>query len=312
MKNMDLLIHLRHDVDSFSIKPRHLERIRGAFPDIRLVEACSREDFHARLPDAVWLMTWIFRPEWYEKAPKLEAIFTPAAGHDWVKPDHSGRVKNFYGQFHGRIMRESLLAMILYFNRRLALASENRKQETWDRRIYDGSCSLFSQHVLIVGYGAIGRQMAELLKAFGARISGVKRRTAGFENDPGAERVVTFDMMNDLLPTADHVVLVLPGGYETDELFTSEHFDMMKPGSCLYNLGRGNCYREEDLVRALTNGTLEGAGLDVFREEPLPHSSPLWKLPNVLITPHASAISSEYLDLYMGEWVENVRNNRGL
>jgi phosphoglycerate dehydrogenase-like enzyme len=119
-------------------------------------------------------------------------------------------------------------------------------------------------------------------------------------------------MMNDLLPTADHVVLVLPGGQETDELFTSEHFDMMKPGSCLYNLGRGNCYREEDLVRALTNGTLAGAGLDVFREEPLPHSSPLWKLPNVLITPHSSAISSEYLDLYMEEWVENVRNNREL
>jgi D-2-hydroxyacid dehydrogenase (NADP+) len=221
-------------------------------------------------------------------------------------------VKNFYGQFHGRIMRESLLAMMLYFNRRLALASENRKQKIWDRRIYDGSSSLFSQHVLIVGYGAIGRQMAEVLKAFGARITGVKRSTAGFENDPSAERVITFDRMNEALPMADHVVFVLPGGPETYDLFTRQHFDLMKPGSCLYNLGRGNCYREEDLVHALINGPLAGAGLDVFREEPLSLSSPLWELPNVLVTPHASAISSEYLDLFIEEWVENVRYNRGL
>jgi len=312
MITRDILVNLKNEVDSFSIKSRHLERICEAFPGIRLIEAASREDFKARLPNAVWLMTWVFRPEWYEKAPKLEAVFTPAAGNDWVPPDPSGRVKNFYGHFHGRIMRESLLAMMLYFNRRLDPASDNRKKKIWDRRIYDGAFSLFSQQVLIVGYGAIGRQMAELLKAFGARITGVKRSTAGFENDPSAARVVTFDRLNEALPMADHVVLALPGGPETDDLFTEQHFDLMKPGSYLYNLGRGNCYREENLVCALKNGPLAGAGLDVFPEEPLPPSSPLWTLPNALITPHASAISLEYLDLYIEEWIETVRNNREL
>jgi len=309
MENRDLLVHLKSDVDAFSIKPRHLDRIREAFPGIRLVEATGREDFHLRLPDAVWLMTWVFRPEWYDKAPKLEAVFTPAAGHDWVTPDPSGRVKNFYGHFHGRIMRESLLAMMLYFNRRLDPASDNVKKNIWDHRIYDGASSLFSQRVLIVGYGAIGRQMAELLKAFDARITGVKRSTEGFENDPYAERVVTFAELDEELPMADHVVLVLPGGPETDDLFTGQHFDRMKPGAYLYNLGRGNCCREEDLVRALINGPLAGAGLDVCHEEPLHPSAPLWKLPNALITPHASAISQEYLDLYIEEWIETVRNN---
>ena len=105
---------------------------------------------------------------------------------------------------------------------------------------------------------------------------------------------------------------MLPGGPETDDLFTERHFDRMKPGSYLYNLGRGNCYREENLVRALINGPLAGAGLDVFHEEPLPPSSPLWNLPNALITPHASAISREYLDLYIEEWIESVRNNQVL
>lgn len=312
MKDINLLVNLKNEVDAFSIKPGHLERMREAFPGIRLIEATGREDFKERLPDAVWLLTWVFRPEWYAKAPKLEAVFTPAAGHDWAPPDPSGRVKNFYGHFHGRIMRESLLAMMLYFNRRLAAASENRKKKAWDRRIYDNASSLFSQRVLIVGYGAIGRQMAELLKAFGARITGIKRSTAGFENDPCAEKVVTFDKLKEELPLADHVVLMLPGGPETEDLFTGGHFDLMKPGSCLYNLGRGNCYREEDLVRALESGPLAGAGLDVFREEPLIPSSPLWALPNALVTPHASAISREYLDLYIEEWIETVRSIRRL
>lgn len=312
MKNIDLLVHLKSDVESFAIKPRHLDRMREVFPGIHLIEATDLEDFHARLSDAVWLMTWEFRLEWYEKAPKLKAVFTPAAGHDWAPPDPSGRVKNFYGHFHGRIMRESLLAMMLYFNRRLALAAQNRKSKIWDPMAFDGSSALFSQQVLIVGYGAIGRQMAVLLKAFGAKITGVKRNIAGFENDPSADRVVTFDKLKEELPLADHVVLVLPGGPETDDLFIQQHFELMKPGSYLYNLGRGNCYREELLVRALINGPIAGAGLDVFHEEPLPRSSPLWELPNALITPHASAISREYLDLYIEEWVEVVRNNREL
>ncbi|HTY20065.1 MAG TPA: D-2-hydroxyacid dehydrogenase [Geobacteraceae bacterium] len=309
MKNRDILINLKNEVDSFSIKPRHLERIREAFPGIRPIEVTSREEFHARLPDTVWLMTWVFRPEWYAKAPKLEVVFTPAAGHDWAPPDPTGRVKSFYGHFHGRIMRESLLAMMLFFNRRLAPVSDNRKEKIWDRRAYDGASSLFSQRVLIVGYGAIGRQMAELLKAFGAGITGVKRNPAGFENDPYAERVVTFDRLDEELPVADHVVLMLPGGPETNDIFTGQHLDMMKPGSYLYNMGRGNSCREEDLVRALVNGPLAGAGLDVFREEPLPSSSPLWELPSVLVTPHASAISREYLDLYIEEWIETVRKS---
>ncbi|TWJ19894.1 D-2-hydroxyacid dehydrogenase [Geobacter argillaceus] len=310
MHRRNLLVHLHNDVDAFSIKPRHLDRIREAFPDITLIETTTKDELRSGLPAADWLLTWSFRPAWYQESPRLEAVFTPAAGNDWVPPDPTGRVRNFYGQFHGRIMRESLLAMMLYFNRRLALNVANQERTVWDRGSSEGCSALFSQRVLIVGYGAIGRQMAELLKAFGARITGVRRNTAGSGCDPHAERVVTFDRLEEELPVADHVVLMLPGGVETTDLFTERHFARMKPGSYLYNLGRGNCYREEHLVHALLDGPLAGAGLDVFREEPLPPSSPLWKLPNVLITPHASAISREYLDLYIEEWIETFKGQR--
>lgn len=307
MLKKTLLVYLKSDVDSFSIKPRHLQRMREAFPGINLIEATGKEMFRERFGEADWLLAWQFRPELYEHTPALEAVFTPAAGKDWIPPDPFGRVRNFYGQFHGRIMRESLLSLMLSFNRRLTRCLDNQRAGRWDRDALDGSSGLFSQRVLIVGYGAIGRQMAELIRAFGARIVGVKRNLAGFERDPFAERVVTFDQLPNELPLADHVVLMLPGGPETKDLFAARHFSLMKPGSYLYNLGRGNCYREEDLLNALRGGPLAGAGLDVFREEPLPADSPLWSQPNVLITPHSSAICREYLDLYVEEWIGMVR-----
>ncbi len=307
MVRKNLLVYLKSDVDSFSVKPRHLERIRAALPDVVVREATGKEDLRASLADADWLLTWQFRAENYAKAPGLEAVFTPAAGRDWVAPDPSGKARNLYGRFHGRIMRESLLAMMLHFNRRLDRCLAGQKKGVWDRNALDGSSILSSQRVLILGYGAIGRLTAELLKAFGARIIGVKRNLAGFEHDPFAEKVVKFEDLERELALADHIVLILPGSPETENLISEKHFALMKPGAYLYNLGRGNCYREEHLLNALRNGPLAGAGLDVFRHEPLPADSPLWSLPNVLIMPHASAICREYLDLYVEEFLTIVR-----
>jgi phosphoglycerate dehydrogenase-like enzyme len=167
--------------------------------------------------------------------------------------------------------------------------------------------ALFSQKVLIIGFGSLGKSMAELLEAFGARITGVKRNTTGFDGNSDIDKLITFDLLEEELPYADHVVFVLPGEVETDGIFTARHFKAMKQGAYLYNLGRGNCYREEDLINALKDGSLAGAGLDVFAEEPLPLTSPLWELPNVLITPHSSAISREYIDLFIQEWIETLQ-----
>lgn len=307
MTGKKLVVYLKSDVDAFSVKPRHLKQIRTALPEVTVAEATDKEEFRACLVDADWLMAWRFRAEAYARLPRLQAVFTPAAGKDWVIPDPSGRVQNYYGRFHGRIMRESLLAMMLHFNRRLDCCLANQKEGIWNRNALDGSSVLFGQHVLIVGYGAIGRLTAELLKAFGARVVGVKRDLTGFEHDPFAERVVKFETLEEELPLADHVVLILPGAPETENLFTERHFALMKVGACLYNLGRGNCYLEEHLLNALRNGPVAGAGLDVFRDEPLPAVSPLWRLPNVLIMPHASAICRQYLDLYVEEFVATVR-----
>lgn len=306
MKISNLLIHLHNNVDAFSLKARHVDLIRATLPDTRITVAEGNRDFLEKLPEADCVLTWVFESGWYASAPTLKTLFTPAAGHDWVATDPSGRVRTFYGSFHGRIMRESLLAMMLHFNRHIGKSLEDQKNRIWGRLDYTGNVALFSQRVLLVGFGSLGQSMAELLKAFGARITAVKRHTAGLEGNPNVDRIIPFDRLEDELPFADHVVFVLPGGAGTDGIFTAQHFNAMKPGAHLYNLGRGNCYREDDLLRALRTGPLAGAGLDVFAGEPLAPASPLWELPNVLITPHSSAISREYIDLFIQEWFEKL------
>lgn len=307
MKITNLLIHLQNNaITAFSNNANHIKRIREALPDTSIVVAVGKTDFMEKLSEAECALVWSFKPDWYERAPKLKAVYTPAAGHDWVAADPTGRVKTFYGSFHGRIMRESLLSMMLYFNRKTGKSLDDQKHKIWGRNDYSSCVALFSQHVLIIGCGALGISMAELLKAFGSTVTGV-RRTLSEGLPPHIDRVVSFDCLEEVLPLADHIVLVLPGGMETEGIIARQHFDSMKPGAFLYNLGRGNCYDNDDLLYALTLGNLAGAGLDVFSEEPLPLTSPLWDLQNVLITPHSSAISQEYIDLFIQEWLEVLR-----
>ena len=225
MKISNLLIHLHNSVDAFSIKPHHVDLISGILPDTHVYVANGTGDFLEKLSDAECVLAWSFKSDWYKGAPNLKALFTPAAGHDWVAADPSGRVRTFYGSFHGRIMRESLLSMMLYFNRQIGKSLADQKKKIWGRFDYNGSVSLFNQSILLVGFGALGQSMAELLKSFGARITAVKRDIRGFGCHPNVDRVIAFDMIGEELPYADHVVFVLPGGAGTDGIFTARHLN---------------------------------------------------------------------------------------
>ena len=302
MKLANLLINLKNPIDAFNATPAQIERIRQALPDTEIMLATGKDQFLELLPRAEYGLVWNFKAAWYQQAPKLKALFTPAAGKDWMEPDPSGRVRTVYGSFHGRIMRESLLSMMLWFSRSLGRSAQDQQQKVWGRNSYSPNQALFGRRVLIIGCGSLGASCAELLAAFGMQVVGV-RRTVMTTPSPGIDRMAIFEQLPEELPQADHIVLLLPGGPETEGIITAEHFRTMKPGSYLYNLGRGTCYQEADLLAALQQGPLAGVGLDVFAEEPLPSSSMLWEQPNLLITPHSSAISREYLDLFIDEWL---------
>jgi phosphoglycerate dehydrogenase-like enzyme len=131
------------------------------------------------------------------------------------------------------------------------------------------------------------------------RVHAVKRDpTRGSE---GAERVFAVAQLDEALANADHVACILPDEASTRGLFDRRALSRMKPSAYLYNLGRGSAIEESALLEALTTGRIAGAFLDVTELEPLPKDSPLWTAPNLVLTPHASAIYLEYLDLYFEE-----------
>ncbi len=152
---------------------------------------------------------------------------------------------------------------------------------------------------MIVGYGPLGRECARLLKAVGLRVLGVKRNAAV---DPApADAVYPTERLLALLPDADHVVVTLPGDTGADHLFSDDAFAAIRPSAGFYSLGRGNAVDETALIRVLREGRLAHAFLDVFEQEPLPADSPLWDTPNLALTPHASAINAQYLELWFEE-----------
>jgi phosphoglycerate dehydrogenase-like enzyme len=245
------------------------------------------------------VVVWRFLPEWYALAPALRHAFTPSAGHDPLPVDPSGRVERHFGRFQGALMSESLLAMITFLNRRLGAALHAQAERRWDRSPYSQIRRLRGQVVLFVGYGAIAQHCAHTLSGLGLVVHGLRRNVS--RPSPHSDRVFAPDQLSVALALADHVVCVLPEDTGTDRFVDAAAFTHMKPSACMYNLGRGNAIDLEALRSALSCGQIAGAFLDVLSPEPLPADSPLWAVPNLYLTPHASAISAEYLDLYFDE-----------
>jgi D-2-hydroxyacid dehydrogenase (NADP+) len=299
---MKLVLFLPHSIRAFEPQAEQLARWRARYPQHQLVVAREEADFLQQLTDADGVLVWRFAAAWYERAPRLRFVATPAAGREKVQPDPSGRVRAVHGSFHGKIMAESLLGMLLYFARRFDLASADQRAGRYERDQYSPTRRLAGQRALIVGYGALGRECARLLKAVGLHVVGVKRQAA-VEPAP-ADAVFALQDLPRLLPEADHVIATLPADTGTDHLFDEAAFAAMRPSAGFYNLGRGNAVDEDALLRALNSGSIAHAFLDVFEREPLPADSPLWNAPNLALTPHASAINAEYLDL----WVEELES----
>lgn len=296
---MKVVLSLPHTVRAFALQPEQQARLQARHPQHRLVVADTEPALLQELSDAAAALVWRFSSAWYALGPALRFVATPAAGREKVAPDPSGRVRVIHGSFHGKIMAESLLAMMLYFNRRFDLALADQRAHHYGRDHYSTTRRLAGQHALIVGYGPLGRECARLLKAVGMHVTGVKRRLPA---DAGpADAVLSVDELPRLLGEADHVIATLPADTGTDHLFDAAAFRAMSPRAGFYNLGRGNAVDESALLDALRNRTLAHAFLDVFEHEPLPADSPLWDAPNLALTPHASASSSEYLDLWFTE-----------
>ncbi len=303
-------VHISHrQVPGWNFTERHAAQLAEAIPGLEVRICRSDEDFLAVLPDARVALVWHFLPEWLPHASELRLLATPAAGRDYFQADFPGCLELSYGQFHGSLMAETVVGMILAMCRGILPAASLQTTAAWPRQELAATIRpLRGSRVTILGFGHIGLHIGHLLKPFGVRLTGV-RRTVGspppfFEEGDSLVPVADID---SVLPQTDHLVLCLPASPETDGLLDRRRLGLLPATATLCNVGRGNVLDEEALVEALQGGTLAGACLDVFRQEPLPLPSPLRTCPNLWLLPHASAIAPNYLDLFVAEFIRRWR-----
>ncbi len=222
---------------------------------------------------------------------------------------------------HMPVMAEYALLMMLAHDHRLPGLLREQAAHNWpvDRGNLYAATELRDKTVGILGYGSIGREVARLARAFGMRVLAAKRNPnqradEGWQlpgtGDPAGElpeQIYGLDELGTLLPACDYLVVALPLTPETRHVLDAQRLAMLKPSAFVINVGRGGLIDEPALIAALEAGQLGGAALDVFEKEPLPSSSPLWSLPNVILTPHISGSTARYDELTMQLFADNMR-----
>lgn len=190
---------------------------------------------------------------------------------------------------HAQPLAEFCLMVMLMFSRNFWRMQEQQARRHWERL---AGTDLAGRTLGIVGMGKIGREVARVARPLGMRVIGSKRTVAGV--DPASlhlDELVAGDRLDDLLKQSEFLVLCTPHTDETDRLIGARELALLPSAAVLINIARGAVVDEEALIEALRSGHLAAAGLDVFAEEPLPASSPLWEMPNVLISPHSASTS---------------------
>jgi phosphoglycerate dehydrogenase-like enzyme len=202
---------------------------------------------------------------------------------------------------------EHAIALILAIKRHIHTGRDNQAAKIWRGMISDIPAredELGGKTLLIVGLGRIGTRLARLAQAFDLEV--IATRHDASRGGEGVAAVYGHDRLHELLPAADIVALTCPLTPQTTNLMDAKALALMKPGATLINVARGRVVDEPALVRALQEKRLAAAGLDVTAEEPLPASSPLWSMPNVLITPHTAGETQRYEDGVIDLLLDNL------
>jgi phosphoglycerate dehydrogenase-like enzyme len=307
-----------------------LDRLRAVAPGLRVTQITT--DDAADVPREIWasvdvLYAWkaLPDPDW---APRLRWIQLDTAGYDHVlaTPYADGRipVTNLAGVAPPN-MAEHAFLMMLAFGHHLPDMLVQQRARNWPTPGYRWErftpSELLGATVGVVGYGAIGRQIGRIAHAFGMRVLALAPSRASLAQKPlvyqvpqlvglaGSEPDAFYrpDQLLDMLPQCDYVVLVLPHTPASHHLFGVPAFAAMKPGAVLVNIARGGVVDETALIDALRSGHLGGAALDVFEQEPLPADSPLWEMPNVIVSPHIAGLTSRYAEVVFDLFSTNLR-----
>lgn len=294
---------------TFPLDDEYVSRIRE-IDGIEVVKATDPDVIAKEIVDAEILYAMRISSEEFSNAKKLLWIQSPFVGVDSILIDEVKRsnviVTNSKG-IHASQASDHVFALILAFARRLPELLEDQKLKKWKARHpfpFDPLDELRGKTLGIVGLGSIGREIARKGKCFGMYVIGVKNTPSRVEY---VDRVYGKDEMDRLLKISDYVVLCVPLTDETAGMISEEELRIMKDTAYLINIARGEVVDERALIRALKEGWIAGAAIDVAEKEPLPENSELWDMNNVIITPHVAGSTPYYWERAVSVFIENLK-----
>lgn len=278
-------------------------------PETGIAVGNSVEAFERSASDATVIFNWSLSGgllrEVFRMCPRVQWVHTRSAGLDNILfpelVESKVPLTNGTGVFSPSL-GEFALAGILFFAKDLRRMVRNQDAGVWEQ--FDIT-EIIGQTVGIVGYGDIGRAVAARVKAMGMRVIAVKRSGPPLYNvDPLVEKIYRPDQLTEFLPQCDYVVVAAPLTPETKSMIGVDAFAAMKASAVVINVGRGPVIDEAAMVAALEAGTIAGAVLDVFDQEPLPAGHPLYRLKNVLLSPHCADHTPDWLERAMQFFVD--------
>jgi phosphoglycerate dehydrogenase-like enzyme len=297
---------------SFDLPNIYVERIRKVSPNIDVVQSRDKDEALDLIHDIDILFAGFFSLELFLAAKKLKWIQAWGAGVDRLllpQVVKSDVVVTNAGGVHPTSVSEHAIALILCLCRKLHLYVRNQSERRWERFESGESIEqveeLSGKTMGIIGLGRIGAELAKKAKCLGMRVIATKRH-------PSCQPSTTVDLLirpsnlKGLLAESDFVVLTLPLTNETEGMIGEAQLKSMKRTGYLINVSRGKIVQEDKLIEALKQRLIAGAGLDTFENEPLPESSELWGLINVIITPHIAGLTPHYMDRVTNIFCENL------
>src|SRR5512143_2251900 len=321
-----LVVDLAATSKNWAITPEGEERLLREAPNgwrVHIVRAATSSDGDGPPRPSDEVMDAVRDAEVYFGFGVPRLLFLEAKRLAWVHSAAAGVGSALYPEMvnsdvlftnsagiHAIPIAEYVVAGVLHFLRGLDFAIDQQHRSEWNKSPFVRLDSVLREmdtvRALIIGVGGLGSAAAQRLTALGAQCTGVRRRV---ELGPpaGFSRVVSLDRLDDELPSHDVVVLAAPLTGETKELLTAARLDLLPRSAIVVNVARGAMLDEDALVQRLRDGRLRGAVLDVFRSEPLASTSPLWQVPQILLTPHVSPVSPgrfwpRHLDLCFDNW----------
>jgi phosphoglycerate dehydrogenase-like enzyme len=295
----------------WSLPPETVDRARRALPDVALESPVDGDAMERLLPEAEVVLGWAITPKNFSRAKNLRWIHATAAG---VRPlmfpeliASDVRVSNSRG-LHAVAMAEHALGMMLEFARKLHLARDAQGRRDWAQIALwsepDSFRKLAGSTLGLVGLGAIGGAIASRARVLGMSVIAVRRHPS--PDGTLADEQLPPERLGDMLARAEWVVLAAPQTAATENLIGARELEQMRRDAVLVNLGRGALVDEPALIATIERGRIAGAALDVTVDEPLPADSPLWTMPNVIVSPHISGLSADMWERAMDMFVEHV------